>query len=470
MVVYRQKNEPEIIFYIKNVKFHEEKIYSREVPMIILQWCKTQIICLLILVYIGITYVREWKNLKKIAPQSKCSYIFDFIIVVSEVAVLFDGITACTVNYLDKIPNTVNLLLHLGMFVSYEIYIALLFWYWISVTVGIPKGKWIKAAYILPSLFFICLTIYFLPELQFIQGKYTNYSMGNAVYACFTNVAIYFLMTVVVIISKHRYIPKKKRQSLSTTLVFIVIILSLQIVFPESLITCMAVVMIIISIYLSMENPAIHGLEHYHSEMVMGFATLVESKDDSTGGHIRRSSAYAELIAKNLRKDKKYRNLLTKDFLNNLVQSAPMHDIGKIGIPDAILQKPGKLTNEEFEKMKEHPVIGAKIIKDTFGHLYNGEYESMAFQIAMYHHEKWNGKGYPEGLSGEDIPLCARIMAVADVFDAVSAKRCYRDAMPLKECYNIIWNGRGTDFDPDIVDAFMMNKDKVEEIYYNKNS
>ena len=219
---------------------------------------------------------------------------------------------------------------------------------------------------------------------------------------------------------------------------------------------------------MNMENPAIHGLEHYHREMVMGFATLVENKDDNTCGHIRRSSAYAVLIAQNLGKSRKYKYLITKDFLDNLAQAAPMHDIGKIGIPDVILQKPGRLTAEEFDKMKEHPVIGGKIIRDTFGHLYNGEYENMAFQVAVYHHEKWNGKGYPEGLSGLDIPLCARIMAVADVFDAVSAKRCYRDAMPLEECYRIIENGRGVDFDPDIVDAFMMDREKVEEIYYHK--
>ena len=106
----------------------------------------------------------------------------------------------------------------------------------------------------------------------------------------------------------------------------------------------------------------------------MGFSTLVENKDDNTGGHIRRSSAYADLIAKNLRNNKKYKNLITRDYLNNLIQSAPMHDIGKIGIPDVILQKPGKLTTEEFDKMKEHTVIGGKIIKDTFGHLYNVEY------------------------------------------------------------------------------------------------
>ena len=97
--------------------------------------------------------------------------------------------------------------------------------------------------------------------------------------------------------------------------------------------------------------------------------------------------------------------------------------------------------------------------------MFDGEYANMAFQVAKYHHEKWNGKGYPCGLKGEDIPLCARIMAVADVFDAVSAKRCYRDAMPLEACYEIIEKGRGTDFDPDIVDAFMMNREQVEAIY-----
>lgn len=433
--------------------------------MIILQWCKMQIMCLLILSYIGVLYIRDGNNLKKMTKKSNGNCIFSLMLVVSELAVLFDGVTACTVNFLDEVPRGINLLVHLGMFVSYQVFVALLFWYWVVVTVGIPKGKWIKAAYLLPSTISIFLTMFFLPELNFVQGQYTNYSMGKAVYACYISVIIYCVITVVFIITKHRYIQEKKRESLATTLIFCVIILSLQIIFPEFLVSCIAIAMVTISIYLNMENPTIHGLEHYQSEMVMGFATLVENKDDNTGGHIRRSSAYATLIARNLRKDKKFKNVITKDYLNNLVQSAPMHDIGKIGIPDAILQKPGKLTKEEFDKMKEHPVIGGKIIKDTFGHLFNGEYESMAFQVAMYHHEKWNGKGYPEGLKGTEIPLCARIMAVADVFDAVSAKRCYRDAMPLEQCYRIIEDGRGGDFDPDIVDAFMCNRNKVEEIY-----
>lgn len=141
-----------------------------------------------------------------------------------------------------------------------------------------------------------------------------------------------------------------------------------------------------------------------------------------------------------------------------------MHDIGKIGVPDAVLQKPGKLSEEEFEIIKQHPVMGGRIVKKTFGHLFDEGYETMAYDVAMYHHEKWNGKGYPMGLKGTEIPLSARIVAVADVFDAVSAKRCYRDALPLDECFRIIQNGRGTDFDPEVVDAFMTDQDKVKEI------
>ncbi|MGN0608720.1 MAG: HD-GYP domain-containing protein [Oscillospiraceae bacterium] len=438
--------------------------------MLVLQWSKTQIMSLMILMYVGILYIFEGNRLNRVTQRSNCNWIYSMLYIVSEIAVLFDGITACTVNYTEQVPRTVNLLLHLGMFLSYQLYVALLFLYWISVTVGIPKKKWVKAAYMLPAGVSMLLTIIFLPETEFLAGAHTNFSMGRSVYISFLTSAVYCVLTVAVIIANHSYIQKRKQINIYTSLVFVVAVMSLQIIFPEYLVTCIAVVMATLSIYLNMENPSILELEHYHREMVMGFATLVENKDDNTGGHIRRSSAYALLIAKNLRKDERYKKLITKDYLSNLEQAAPMHDVGKVGIPDAILQKPGKLTDEEYEKMKEHPSIGGKIIKDTFGHLYNNEYESMAFQVAMYHHEKWNGRGYPTGMSGTDIPLCARIMAVADVFDAVSAKRCYRDAMPLEECYSIIMKGRGEDFDPDIVDAFMKNKDKIEEIYYSKNN
>lgn len=146
-----------------------------------------------------------------------------------------------------------------------------------------------------------------------------------------------------------------------------------------------------------------------------------------------------------------------------------MHDIGKISVPDVILQKPGKLTDEEYAIIKTHAANGGKIIEETFGHLTNKEYTKMAYEVARFHHEKWNGMGYPDGLKEEEIPLCARIMAVADVFDAISQKRCYREAMPLDKCFQIIAEGRGKDFDPVLVDIFLDIRDEVEKVHADIN-
>lgn len=210
-------------------------------------------------------------------------------------------------------------------------------------------------------------------------------------------------------------------------------------------------VFVIIGAYLNMENPLFQKLSAHNKEMVMGFATLVENRDGNIGDHIRRTTNYVEMLAKELKNRGLYKDELTEDYIKNLIMAAPMHDVGKIAIPDAILQKPGKLTVEEFDVMKTHAAKGGEIIKETFKSMSDEEYEKIAYQVARFHHEKWNGKGYPEGLSRKEIPLCARIMAVADVFDAVSAKRCYRDAMPLEQCFAIIENGSGQDFDPYII-------------------
>ncbi|MBQ9140610.1 MAG: HD domain-containing protein [Lachnospiraceae bacterium] len=206
-------------------------------------------------------------------------------------------------------------------------------------------------------------------------------------------------------------------------------------------------------------------LSLYHDEMIMGFATLVENKDGSTGGHIKRTTAYVRLLAEELQKRGFYQEILTREYVENLCKAAPMHDIGKISVPDVILQKPGKLTAEEFERMKQHTVSGGRIIQETFGHLTNKEYTQMAYEVAHFHHEKWNGKGYPEGLKHKEIPLCARIMAIADVFDAVSEKRCYRDALPMEKCFDIILEGSGQDFEPILVEVFLDIRNKVEQVH-----
>ena len=202
----------------------------------------------------------------------------------------------------------------------------------------------------------------------------------------------------------------------------------------------------------------------YSTNMIYGFATLVENRDENTGGHIRRTSIYSERLAARLREKGVYSDIITEDFINNLAMVAPLHDVGKIAIPDSVLCKPGKLTDEEFDIMKSHSAKGGEIIKDTFSSISDEDYGTMAYEVARYHHEKWNGRGYPEGLSGENIPLAARIMAVADVFDAVSEKRCYRDAMPLDKCFGIIAEGSGRDFDPAVAETFLEMREEITRI------
>jgi len=176
-----------------------------------------------------------------------------------------------------------------------------------------------------------------------------------------------------------------------------------------------------------------------------------EYKDEDTGNHIRRMSRYSALIAEKL-------GLPAKE-IQNILYAAPMHDVGKIGIPDSILIKPGKLTDEEFDIMKTHTTIGAKILAGS-----KAEILQIAGEIALSHHEKWNGKGYPQGLAGYNIPLTARIVGLADVFDALTSRRPYKDPFPVEVAVDIIKKERGEHFDPEIVDVFLENVDDVLKI------
>lgn len=205
-------------------------------------------------------------------------------------------------------------------------------------------------------------------------------------------------------------------------------------------------------------------LHRHHSQMVTGFAELIEERDENTGGHVKRKTQYVQLLAHELQRRGLCADTLTRDYVKNMILAAPMHDVGKIAIPDAILKKPGRLTAEEFEIMKTHAARGKQIIDETFSRVGREQYVEIAGQIARHHHEKWNGSGYPDGLAGEAIPLCARIMAIADVFDAVSEKRCYREAMSLEESLAIIREGSGRDFDPMLTDIFLELRDDVTRI------
>jgi putative two-component system response regulator len=164
---------------------------------------------------------------------------------------------------------------------------------------------------------------------------------------------------------------------------------------------------------------------------------------------------YCRVLAEDLSQTSKYQDIIDADYVRTIYLTSPLHDIGKVGIPDRVLLKPGPLTSDEFEIMKQHTVIGSETLDAAVHAQPSAEYLRFARDIASSHHEKFNGSGYPQGLSGTEIPLCGRIVAVADVYDALTTKRVYKDAFSHESARTMITNGRGTDFDPDIVDAFL---------------
>lgn len=197
--------------------------------------------------------------------------------------------------------------------------------------------------------------------------------------------------------------------------------------------------------------------------VITTMADIVESRDENTGGHIRRTAKYVEIIANELVQEGKYLDILTPQYISDMVVAAPLHDMGKIHVSDQILNKKGRLTDEEYDVMKTHAAAGRELLEKATENLGNFEYLDMAIDMAGMHHEWWNGKGYPNGLAGQDIPLCARIMAVADVFDAIFSKRCYKEAMEFEEAFEIVIGESGEHFDPQIIEAFVAAKEKIRQ-------
>jgi putative two-component system response regulator len=198
---------------------------------------------------------------------------------------------------------------------------------------------------------------------------------------------------------------------------------------------------------------------------IHALARLAETRDPETGNHIRRTQSYVRALATRLRPHPRFSSVLTNDYIDQLAKSAPLHDIGKVGIPDHILLKPGKLTPEEWEIMKTHARMGAEAIEQAERDAVKPvAFLAIAKQIAHRHHEKWDGSGYPDGLVGDAIPIPARLMALADVFDALISRRVYKPPMPYEQAREIIVGDRGRHFDPDVVDAFLAVFDEFVSI------
>ena len=189
--------------------------------------------------------------------------------------------------------------------------------------------------------------------------------------------------------------------------------------------------------------------------VIFGLAKLAESRDSDTGNHLERIAIYSTRLASALRRNSPYRNQISAQFVQLIGISSSLHDIGKVGIADSILMKPGRFTETERMMMQLHVAIGGKCVQDIETRLGQSNFLQMARQIALCHHERWDGKGYPEGLAGDDIPLEARIVAVADVYDALSTKRVYKDAIPHAQCVEMIRSEAGEHFDPVVVAAFL---------------
>ena len=194
---------------------------------------------------------------------------------------------------------------------------------------------------------------------------------------------------------------------------------------------------------------------------IIGLATMVESRDNSTGGHIKRTSEGVRLLVEEMKKDK----IISDEFCERIIKAAPMHDIGKIAVDDRILRKPGKFTPEEFEEMKKHSEAGAKILSEIVDDKHDKEFKKITVNVAHFHHERWDGSGYPKGLKGEEIPLEARIMAIADVYDALVSKRVYKEKFSFEESYKIIKDGMGTQFDKSLEVYFDRARENLEKYY-----
>lgn len=200
-----------------------------------------------------------------------------------------------------------------------------------------------------------------------------------------------------------------------------------------------------------------------HDQLILGMATMVESRDNSTGGHIRRTSEGVRLLVDEMRRDPECD--LSDEFCRDIVKAAPMHDLGKIAVDDAVLRKPGRFTPEEFEKMKAHAAEGARIVREILKCTEDEGFKRIAENVAHYHHERWDGSGYPEGLKGEAIPLEARIMAIADVYDALVSKRVYKESMSFDQAHGIIMDGMGKHFDARLEPFYLAAKPKLEAYY-----
>ena len=302
-----------------------------------MNFIKLQIGCFILAVYLELIYI--WQTTGKNSKVS-CNPIFDVLMMIVPSLIFFDGVTAWTVNHLEIVPVSLNLVLHAVFFILLNAFILVMFLHTLSFIKGFPQKLIFRILIFLPFIVSVILIIVFLPELEFVIGKKVNYSMGSSVFVCYLVLFIYFVLIFVFTIRRIKYLEVRKRINVISFLFISLLILISQIIFPEILISSLVPVFSLIALYINIEDPVLRRMEHYNSEIVTSFATLVESRDNSTGSHVKRTKNYVKIILEEIKSQGLYSSIMTKDFEDKMLNAAPMHDIGKISIPDTILQKP----------------------------------------------------------------------------------------------------------------------------------
>lgn len=315
----------------------------------------------------------------------------------------------------------------------------------------------------------------FTPDNYYQRGKYNFISV---IYFVIFSVFILYL-----IIHNRNNFTKIEFITFITYPVFPIILELFQLKFYGLSLVNIGMTISILSIFMNLHNNLVTSVVRKENEVkskeekmlkfqehtIISLSNLVENRDTETGEHARRTSLFVELLARRTMKDGYYTDIITESYIKRLIKAAPMHDIGKIVVSDTVLKKTSRLDSTEFEQMKHHAQEGGRIVNDIIGLTDDKEYIQIAIDMAQSHHERWDGNGYPNQLVGEQIPLSARLMAIADVFDALVFERCYRKPIPPAQAFQIIQSESGTHFDPVLVNEFLGLQEELERIIHIYN-
>ena len=383
-----------------------------------MQYFKLQIGCMLIVLYVAFIYIRE-KYEYKVKQKEP---VFELLLITGILSIVFDGATAYTVNYLDKVPGLVNAVLHACFLCGLDTLSFVIFLYMYDITRGVPKSRKIKTLIILPLAICIAVVILFMPQLEYRSGRITNYSMGISAYTCFIMVAVYMLGTVILLVKGWRNMGHHKLITLTTCIAAANVVTIYQMIYPESLISCLVPTFVIIGSYLNVENPLFTKLQAHNREMVMGFATLVENRDGSTGGHIRRTTTYVKLLAEELQK----RGIST--VANNTLVSVAAFDKWRSNIMFRSFVKAAKgiyIHHELYIAEKKNKSISVNVYKEYV--LYrNGEWFIIEINL------RWSGMTTTTAAMEGRNPLAIFVDSILGTDKNYSMKRNLKYALNFK--------------------------------------